>query len=729
MGTPFMAEERRGTAPAPEVDSESVHRQEREEDQEQPEHQLRLTDLARIAFVVLAAAAVWFRVWEPFPHVSVIGIVATLIGGYPIFKEAHENIVERKMTMELSMTIALLAALAIREFFTALVITGFVLAAEVLEGLTVGRGRRAIQDLLDFLPRTVLVRRVGQETAIPAEQVHAGDTVIVKPGGRVPVDGMVLSGHSFVEQAAITGEAMPVEKSTGAFVYAGTINQSGALEIEAQKLGRDTTFGKIIDAVERAEKSRAPIQKTADRLAGYLVYFALGAAGLTFLITHNARSTISVIIVAGACGIAAGTPLAILGAIGRAAHHGAIVKGGLYLEALATVDTVLLDKTGTLTFGTPQIREVVPADGFTITQVIVTASLAERKSEHPLAKAIIAHAHALGVPIEEPDEFSYTPGKGIRAISRAEEILVGSKAFLTENGVTSYYSLPGNPAGGASEVYVARGGRFRGSIRIADVLRPEAKRAVAALRRMGVRTILLSGDTQAATTVVGRDLGVDEMVGALLPEQKAEWVSDLRRKGRKVAMLGDGINDAPALVQADVGIAMGSGTDVARESADIILIGNDLSKFVETLRLARRCRGIILQNFVGTLAVDTVGVGMAAVGLLNPLLAAIIHVVSELTFILNSTRLLPGRSPSMSRDFCVPGEHLTQYQRQGYNRHCTQGFFGLSLISGRTKQQVNSNTRCRNLIRETIENISAQGLGACADCRRTAHRTASSLYC
>jgi Cd2+/Zn2+-exporting ATPase/Cu+-exporting ATPase len=541
------------------------------------------------------------------------------------------------------MTIALLAALAIREFFTALVITGFVLAAEVLEGLTVGRGRRAIQDLLDFLPRTVLVRRNGEETELASDQVRAGDTVIVKPGGHIPVDGAVLSGRSFVEQAAITGEAMPVEKAAGDFVYAGTINQSGALEIEAQKLGRDTTFGRIIEAVERAEKSRAPIQKTADRLAGYLVYFALGAAALTFLITHNARSTISVVIVAGACGIAAGTPLAILGAIGRAAHQGAIIKGGLYLEALATVDTVLLDKTGTLTFGTPQIREVVSSDGFTMPQIIAAASIAERKSEHPLAKAIMARAAEIAVPVVEPDDFSYTPGMGIWATSRGEEILVGSRALLTKHGVSG--SLPANGGhGGVSEVYVARGGQFIGSIRIADVLRPEAQHAVAAMRQMGLRTVLLSGDTQAATTSVGRDLGVDEMVGELLPDQKAKWLRELRGKGRKVAMVGDGINDAPALVEADVGIAMGSGTAVARESADVILIGNDLSRLVETLRIARRCHGIIMQNFAGTLAVDSVGVGMAAFGFLNPLLAALIHVVSELAFILNSTRLLPGRS-------------------------------------------------------------------------------------
>lgn len=387
-----------------------------EEPQDRPDHDqghgIEWPELLRIGLVALAAAMVWFRIWEPFPQVSVIGIAATLIGGYPIFKEAFENIVERKMTMELSMTIALLSALAIGEFFTALVITGFVLAAEVLEGLTVDRGRRAIQDLLDFLPRTVTVWRRGQVMELASDEVQVEDTVIVKPGGHIPVDGVVLDGRSFVEQAAITGEAMPVEKARGDSVYAGTVNQSGALEIRAQKLGRDTTFGRIIEAVERAEKSKAPIQKTADRLAGYLVYFALGAAVLTFIITHNVRSTISVVIVAGACGIAAGTPLAILGAIGRAAHQGAIVKGGLYLEALAAVDTVLLDKTGTLTFGTPRIHEILSHDGFTEREIISVASIAERKSEHPLAKAIVARAIELKVPVAAPDEFSYTPGRG-----------------------------------------------------------------------------------------------------------------------------------------------------------------------------------------------------------------------------------------------------------------------------------------------------------------------------
>ena len=521
------------------------------------EHGLEWVEFGRIAFVASAAAAVWFRLWEPFPHISVIGIAATLI---------------------------------------------------VIE--------------------------------IPAENLRLSDTVIVKPGGRIPVDGLVLGGRSFVEQAAVTGEAMPVEKLSGDPVYAGTINQSGALEVRADKVGRDTTFGKIVEAVERAEKSRAPIQKTADRLAGYLVYFALGAAVLTFIITHNVRSTISVVIVAGACGIAAGTPLAILGAIGRAAHKGAIIKGGLYLEALAEVDTVLLDKTSTLTFGTPQIREVVSADGFTERNIIAAAAIAERKSEHPLTKAIIAKAIELAIPVVEPERFAYTPGKGVSADYRGEEIIVGSRTFLMERGVKRILSVNGHGIGGVSVAYVARGGQMLGTIRIADVLRPEAKGAVAAMREMDLKTILLSGDSQEVTTSVGQDLGVDEAVGELLPYQKAKWVSELRGKNRRVAMVGDGINDAPALVEANVGIAMGSGTDVARESADVILIGSDLSRLVEILRIARRCRAIIMQNFVGTLVVDSIGVGMAAFGFLNPLLAAFIHVTSELAFILNSTRLL-----------------------------------------------------------------------------------------
>jgi heavy metal translocating P-type ATPase len=606
-------------------------------------------ELARIAFVALAAAAVWFRVWEPFARVSVIGVVGTMGGGWPIFHEAWENLRDRRMTMELSMTIALVAALVIGEFFTVLVITAFVLAAEVLEGLTVGRGRRAIQDLLDFLPATASVRRGSGSIRVPLSQVRVGDVVLVAPGECIAVDGSVRTGHSYVDQATITGESTPVEKDPGAVVYAGTINQSGTLELVADRLGRDTSFGKIVEAVEHAERSRAPVQKTADRYAGYLVYFALACAALTFAITRDAQSTISVIIVAGACGIAAGTPLAVLGAIGRAARAGAIIKGGRYLEALWQVDTVAFDKTGTLTVGRPEIREIRPARGVTDRAVLEAAAIAERRSEHPLATAIVRAADAGRLPAVEPETFEYTPGRGIVARTNGEDILVGNRAFVESHGVSPDALADREVPQAASEVFVARGGTLLGSILIADGIRAEAPDAIRALRRLGIRTVLLTGDTQAVATAVGNALQLDDVQAGLLPDEKVAAVERLTAGHHTVAMVGDGVNDAPALMQAAVGVAMGSGTDVARESANVVLLGNDLSKFVETLRIARRAQGIIRFNFVGTLVVDAVGVGLAAFGLLNPLLAAFIHVASELTFILNSARLLPGiEKPSRS---------------------------------------------------------------------------------
>jgi heavy metal translocating P-type ATPase len=605
------------------------------------EHAIDWRELVRIALVAVAAAAVWFRVWEPFPHLSVLGLAGTLGGGWPIFHEAWENIRERRMTMELSMTIALLAALVIGEFFTALVITAFVLAAEVLEGLTVGRGRRAIQDLLDFLPATATVRRGSGALRIPISQVRVGDVLLVAPGDCIAVDGSVRSGHSYVDQATITGESTPVEKSLDAIVYAGTINQAGALEIVAERLGTDTSFGKIVEAVEHAERSRAPVQKTADRYAGHLVYFALACAALTFALTRDARSTISVIIVAGACGIAAGTPLAVLGAIGRAARAGAIIKGGRYLEALWKVDTVAFDKTGTVTVGRPEIREIRPSSGFTDRAVVEAAAIAERRSEHPLATAILRSADMFRLSRVEPETFEYTPGRGILARANGEEILVGSRAFVAGHGVARDPRASGEVPQAMSEVLVARGGSLLGAILIADSVRPEAPDAIRALRRLGIRTVLLTGDTLEVAEAVGHALQVDDVQAELLPDEKVAAVRRLAAGHHTVAMVGDGVNDAPALMHATVGVALGSGTDVARESADVVLLGNDLSKFVDTVRIARRARGIIRFNFIGTLVVDAVGVGLAAVGLLNPLLAAFIHVTSELTFILNSARLLP----------------------------------------------------------------------------------------
>jgi heavy metal translocating P-type ATPase len=606
------------------------------------DHQIEWRDLARIGLVAAACAAVWFRVWEPFDRVSVIGVVAALIGMYPILEEAFEALTARRMTMELSMTIAIGAALAIGQFFTGLVIILFVLIAEVLEEMTVGRGRQAIEDLLDFLPREATVRREGTLAEVSASEIRPGEIVVLKPGSRIPVDGEVIAGNSFVDQSTITGESLPVEKMAGTGVYAGTINQSGSLEVRTTRIGRDTAFGKIINAVEAAEKSRAPIQRTADRLAGYLVYFALVCAALTFLLTRDLRSTISVIIVAGACGVAAGTPLAILAAIGRAAREGAIIKGGLYLEVLSRVDTVVLDKTGTLTYGAPEVIYVRPAEGTTDKDVIEAAAIAERPSEHPLAKAILRKASEVSLRIVEPSKFTYLPGKGLVCSIDGDEIVVGNRALFEQHAIRVNGVIGSSDR--SSEILVARRGHQLGTIQIADRLRPEAMNAVAELRRMGMRVILLTGDAEPIANAVASELGINELAAELLPEDKVERIKTLIGSGRKVAMIGDGVNDAPALMQADVGIAMGSGTDVARESAQIMLLGNDLLKFVETLKIARRCYRIIMTNFAGTLAVDGLGVALASFGFLNPLFAAFIHVTSELAFILNSARLLRHRA-------------------------------------------------------------------------------------
>ena len=604
------------------------------------EHGLEWQELAHIAIVAIAAAAVWFKVWEPIRGISVLGIIGLLAGGWPIFKEAFENLLSRRMTMELSMTIAIVAAAAIGEFFTALIIALFVLVAEVLEGLTVSRGRHAIRDLLEFLPRSVSVRRPDGVREIPAAELQVGDAVLVNPGGRVPVDGTVLSGHSYVDQSRITGKSMPVEKIPGAAAYAGSINQSGAIEVRTERIGRDTSYGKIIEAVEQAERSRAPVQRLADQMAGYLVYFALGAAALTFLITHDIRSTISVVIVAGACGIAAGTPLAILGAIGRSARLGAIIRGGLHLETLGRVDTVVLDKTGTLTFGRPEVQVVKPAEGVTTEMLIDAAAAAKSRSEHALGQAIVSYARTRGRDISDPERFDYTPGRGIAATVAGLQILVGNRHLLTDHGV----ALPANAVCNAepvSEIFVARDGKLLGEIVVADTVRPEARRAVEALLAMQIRVILLTGDIKAVAATVAHDIGISEFEADLLPEHKLARIRELVSGGRVVAMIGDGVNDAPALTEANVGVAMGSGTDVARESADIVLLGNDLVRFADTVAIARHTRQIIWQNFVGTIAVDTVGIILAGLGFLNPLLAAFIHVASELAFILNSARLLP----------------------------------------------------------------------------------------
>lgn len=565
------------------------------------------------------------------------GCLVAAVTGYPILRHAIESLMALRMTMELSMSIAIGAALAIGETSTALLILLFVLVAEILEELNLSRGRRAMTDLAAFLPRTAFVEKDGAVEEIDVGDLTAGDVVIAKPGGRIPVDGVVQRGASVVDQATITGESLPTEKRSGDRVFAGTLNQTGSLVINVEAVGRDTTFGRIVTALERSGASSAPIQRLADRLAGWIVAVAITAAAITAFVTRDPRAAISVVIVAGACGVAAGTPLAILGAIGQAARRRIIVKGGVYIEALARIDTVVFDKTGTLTLGQPTVSKVTALRG-TEDELLVTAATAEQHSEHPIAGAILAEAAARQLSAETLDSSVTTDGGVIGTTVKRSTVMAGSRRLLEE-------MIIGVPAGPlherGTEVFVARNGICLGVILVEDAPREASQEAVQTLHRMNIRTILLTGDTASVARSIAHWIGVDEVDAELLPAQKQQRIEALRRQGHVVAMVGDGINDAPALVEANVGIAMGSGTDVTRESADVVLLGNEPTRVPEVIAIARRCRRIVLQNFTGTIVIDLIGIVLAAARLLHPVSAAIVHVTSELLFILNSARMLP----------------------------------------------------------------------------------------
>jgi len=613
------------------------------------------TDLIRIASMAIALLLSWLEVWKVFASFDFIALTATLIGGYPMYEEAFEAIRKRKMTMELSMSIAVIATLLIGSFFTGLVITFFVLAAELLEDLTVDRGRKVIEKLVQLLPAKISVRRGNDEIEINLDDVSLDDIVIVKPGSRLPVDGIVIKGNSYVDQSSISGESLPIEKTEGFTVFAGTINQTGVLEVKPTQIGKDTTFGKIIEIIEKAEKSKAPIQKTADKLSARLVYFAFAGAIITFLFTRDIQSTISALIVAGACGVAAGTPLAILAGIGRTAKEGIIIKGGIYLEQLGKVDTIVLDKTGTLTLGIPKVVNIKNFNGFSKEDVLGIAATAEQHSEHPLANAILNKAREEGISTKVYQDIKYFPGKGIicnlptgQAGENGNKILVGNSSLLKENSVeinpTAIKYIEEKKESGETVVLVASNGLVLGAISIADVLRDEAMEAVEELKKFRNKVILLTGDSLSIANKIGEKLKVDEVHGEMLPQQKLEKIQQLNKSGKIVAMVGDGVNDAPALIEANVGIAMGTATAVALESADIALANNNLNKIVEAIKISRQCLNVISFNFWGTITIDSAGIVLAFMGYLTPLIAALIHVISELVFILNSARLfsLPG---------------------------------------------------------------------------------------
>ena len=625
-------------------------------------------DIVRIVVVGMAALGAWIASAAGTPGwvVGAVGAVALAVGCWPILVEAAGDLRERRMSMELSMLLAIVAAAVIGEWVTALAVTVFALCAEVLEDLSMDRGRDALTDLMSFLPQTARVVTAPESaesaessgtTDVPLDEVRPGQVIALSPGGRVPVDGVVRTGRADVDQSRITGEALPVQVGPGDRVPAGSITR-GALELEVERVGEESSYGRIVAAVRHAQSSRAPVQRLADRLAARIVYLALAAALVTFLVTRDVRATISVIIVAGACGVAAGTPLAVLAAIARAARCGAFVKDGTHLEQLSAVDTVVVDKTGTLTVGAPRVVSVSPSEAAAgEDQVLALAAAAEWNSEHPIGRAIYSEAAVRDLTVPVPGDVVYSPGAGVSARIEGRRITVG-RCHGQENGperdtsrcddkaiALSTESDPEAPSA-TSVVEVRADGQLLGTIALADRLRQGAATAVRDLGDMGLEVLMLTGDSAASARHVAGLLGLteDQVRADLLPTDKEEVIDSLRRAGKCVAMVGDGVNDAPALGAADVGIAMGTGTDVAREAGDVVLVGSAPADLVETVRVARRARGIIMVNFVGTVVVDVVGMIAAGLGLLGPVAAALVHVVSESAFILNSARLVPRRT-------------------------------------------------------------------------------------
>ena len=636
------------------------------------------SDILRIAVVGLAVLGAWVAgaTGTPGWAVGAVGAAALLVGCWPLVVEAVGDLRERRMSMELSMLLAIVAAAAIGEWVTALAVTVFALCAEVLEDLSMDRGRDALTDLMSFLPQTARVvtgPHTDEVSEVPLDKVRPGQVIALSPGGRVPVDGVVRTGRADVDQSRITGEALPIQVGPGDRVPAGSITR-GALELEVERVGEDSSYGRIVAAVRHAQSSRAPVQRLADRLAARIVYLALAAALITFLTTRDARATISVIIVAGACGVAAGTPLAILAAIARAARCGAFVKDGTHLEQLSAVDTAVLDKTGTLTVGAPRVVSVTPVEsvaqpGAGEAEILALAAAAEWNSEHPIGRAIHTEAAVRDLTVPVPDDVAYSPGAGVSARVDGRRITVGRRedqegrdrgrtrsaaddtndaddaddaTDAVSSTASDFESDPEAPAA-TSVVEVRADGRLLGTIALADRLRQGAATAVRDLSDMGLEVLMLTGDSPASARHVARVLGMaEEQVRAgLLPTDKEKVIDSLRRAGKCVAMVGDGVNDAPALSAADVGVAMGTGTDVAREAGDVVLVGSAPADLVETVRVARRARRIIMVNFVGTVVVDVVGMIAAGLGLLGPVAAALVHVVSESAFILNSARLVP----------------------------------------------------------------------------------------
>lgn len=571
----------------------------------------------------------------PFP----LGVVLVVVGGYPVFLNVIRAALKKQIISHTLMTLGVIAALAVGQWVTAALVVVFMRIGDYVENFTTESARRAVKELTTLAPQMARVERAGVETEVSVGDVTIGEIVIVRPGEKIPVDGLVIGGQATIDQSAITGESMPVDVAVGMHVYAATIANLGSLRIRAERIGSDTTFGRVIKMVEQAEMHRADVQRLADKVSSWYLPIVAGIAALTFLVRRDPLSTAAVLLVACSCSFALATPVAMLASIGASAKRGLLIKGGKYLEILARADVLLVDKTGTLTLGQPQVTDVISLNGLSRSEILSLAAAVERYSEHPLAEAVRRLAHEENISVLEPQGFEAVPGHGVRAVINSRHIAIGSRRMLP-----SAESLPiavDLERQGKTLLFMESDGQLVGVLAAADTLRSEVPSALKELHSLGIRHIeLLTGDNERTAATLAEKLGVAYRAN-LLPEEKIGVVKEFQAKGHVVVMIGDGVNDAPALAQADVGIAMGAaGTDVALEAAHIALMREDWNLIPDVLRIAQHTMGVVRMNLAFTTIYNLIGLSLAAFGILPPLLAAAAQSLPDIGIMGNSARLL-----------------------------------------------------------------------------------------
>ncbi|MFE3889292.1 heavy metal translocating P-type ATPase [Priestia sp. YIM B13446] len=535
---------------------------------------------------------------------------------------------------------------------TSAILITLILLGKLFEANAKGRSSEAIKKMMGLQAKTAVVIRDGAEVEIPVEEVQKGEVIFIKPGEKVPVDGEIIEGQSALDESMLTGESVPVDKNIGDKVIGATLNKNGFLKIKATNVGRETALAQIIKVVEEAQGSKAPIQRLADYISGIFVPIVVGIALLTFFVWYiwiapgefapALEKLIAVLVIACPCALGLATPTSIMAGSGRAAEFGILFKGGEHLEATHKIDTILLDKTGTVTNGTPELTDVRIAQDYEENELLQLVASAERLSEHPLAQALVAGIKNKGIEIQDPLSFEAIPGYGVKATVQERELLVGTRKLMNQHKVnidTALEEMTNLEREGKTVMLVALDGKYAGMLAVADTIKVTSKEAVSRLKEIGLEVMMITGDNRQTAQAIAMQAGIEHVIAEVLPEGKAEEVKKLQQQGKKVAMVGDGINDAPALALADIGMAIGTGTDVAMEAADITLMRGDLMSIADAIEMSRKTISNIKQNLFWAMGYNTLGIPIAAVGLLAPWVAGAAMAFSSVSVVLNALRL------------------------------------------------------------------------------------------